>query len=115
METRHSDDRCQYDDCRNNQQLHSSEEVVEAEAEVVESLTIDAMRRDHQRECQDDRNSEGDLVCADERKDYPLGDQARDDDRHDLPQCDCWCFEGVLCLHFRVWFYRITRFEGLTR
>src|SRR6185369_4144186 len=92
MEAGHKNDQRQDDDRRNEEQLNGSEEVVETKAQVVQCLTIDAMRRDHQRERQGNRNRERELVCADERKDHPFGDQTRDENRDDLPKRHCRSF-----------------------
>ena len=80
IETTDKDDQRHADNRRQEQELCSDEEVVEAEAEVMRGFTVDAMRKDHQREGESDGNREREFVRAEESEDHPLRDQARDDD-----------------------------------
>ena len=88
LETRDKHDQRHAEDRRQQQELCGGEKVVEPEAEVVRSFIVDAMRKDHQRECEGDRNGERGFVRAEESQHHPLRDQTRDEYRHDLPQSE---------------------------
>ena len=85
IETGEKDDQRDGYGRRREQKFRGSEEVVETEAETVWSFFVDAMREDHKREGEYDRNSKHEFVRADKRQDHPLSDQTRDHDRDDLP------------------------------
>ena len=58
IQSKDKDDQPTDDDCREEQQLHSGEKVVGAEAEIVRRLTVDAVREEHECEGKGDGNGE---------------------------------------------------------
>ena len=80
IETGDNNDQRHRDECGKQQQLRRGEEVVNAKAELVRSLSVHAMRKDYEGERERDRNREYEFVCADESQDHPFSDQTRDDD-----------------------------------
>ncbi len=74
IETGDNNDQRHRDERWNQQQLRGSEEVVNAKTKLVRSLSVHAMRKDHEGERERDRNRKYEFVCPDEREDHPLGD-----------------------------------------
>ena len=88
IETGDKDDQRDREERGKQQEFRRCDKVVSTKAEFPHGLAISSMRKDHEGECERDRDREYDFVRTNERHDHPLGDQTRDNYGHDLPQSE---------------------------